>query len=72
MNTEEDEPLIDLRGRVMFNCAICGGPMTRRDFFDAELRLPEYGETAQDYADAELIDRFEHARCGTTRGVRAG
>lgn len=72
MTMLEDEPVTDYRGRVMFHCDLCGAAMTRRDFFDAQLRLPEHGETAEDYADAELIDRFEHARCRAAIDARAG
>ncbi|MEX0749438.1 MAG: hypothetical protein WD359_01400 [Dehalococcoidia bacterium] len=47
--------------------------MTRSDFFDLGLRLPELGETPDDYCDTELIDGFEHAACHERRrGARAG
>jgi hypothetical protein len=37
------------------------------------MRLPDRGEGREDYCDAELIDRFEHAAC-TAKAVasRAG
>jgi hypothetical protein len=41
--------------------------MTRDDFFDLGLRLPE-GESREEYCDAELIDVVEHLRCGSAAG----
>jgi hypothetical protein len=57
------DTILDERGRVMFRCAHCGEPMTRSDFFDLGMRLPDRGESIDDYCDGELIDRFEHAPC---------
>lgn len=72
MNLPADT-ILDERGRVMFRCAHCGVPLTRSDFFDLGMRLPDRGETADDYADAELIDRFEHSRCmAAARTATAG
>jgi len=56
-------PLTDDRGDIMFRCAMCWEPMTQDDFFELGLRLPDQGEWAEDYREAELIDRIEHARC---------
>lgn len=72
MRTKADT-ILDERGRVMFRCLDCAQPMTRSDFFDLGLRLPELGETPDDYCDTELIDGFEHAACHERRrGARAG
>ncbi|HZP57562.1 MAG TPA: hypothetical protein VFC53_08390 [Dehalococcoidia bacterium] len=62
--------VLDPQGRPMFFCATCGGPLTQDDFFAQELRLPERGETRDDYCDAELIDSLKHAACA--RSSRAG
>jgi hypothetical protein len=71
--TSATDILVDERGHVMFHCALCGEPMTRGDFFDQAMRLPDRGEGPDDYCDAELIDRFEHARCAErARAPRAG
>lgn len=68
-----DDPILDDRGRIMFRCAHCGEPMTKSDFFDLGMRLPDRGEGPDDYCDAELIDRFEHDACAVrTRASQAG
>jgi hypothetical protein len=65
--------IIDERGRAMFHCASCGQPMTKSDFFDQAMRLPDRVEGPDDYRDAELIDRFEHAACAArSSAARAG
>jgi hypothetical protein len=61
--TIDHDTITDARGRAMFYCAICREPLTKSDFFDLALRLPDYGESVGDYCDAELIDRFEHVHC---------
>ncbi len=58
-----NEPIVDHLGKVMFWCESCGSAMTRSDIEDLGLRAPDYGETAQDYLDAELVDSFRHPRC---------
>jgi hypothetical protein len=58
-----NEPLRDHRGRVMFGCSLCGGALAKEDLFELGLRLPDSGETAEEYRDAELIDDLQHARC---------
>lgn len=65
-----DEPILDEHGRVMFRCAACGGAILMQDFFEIGLRLPERGESADDYRDAELLDRIDHVACATR--ARAG
>jgi hypothetical protein len=68
-----NDAVTDDRGRVMFHCSVCGEAMTRSDFYDAELRLPDRGESAEEYCDAELIDQLEHATCvKRVRSSRAG
>lgn len=64
------QPLLDRYGRPMFICRACGEPMTSDDLFRLGLRLPDYGETREEYCDAELIDEVEHESCG--RRARAG
>jgi hypothetical protein len=58
-----DTPVLDHGGHVMFRCGGCAGPMSQADILDLGLRLPEPGETANDYLDAELIDALRHERC---------
>jgi hypothetical protein len=71
--TVDHDTITDERGRVMFRCAICGDPVTKSDFFNLGLRLPDHGEGVDDYCDAELIDRFEHPRCtARERAAQAG
>ncbi len=65
-----EAPLLDERGRVMFHCGRCGGAISADEFFQLGLRLPERGESADDYRDAELLDRMDHVDC--SRSVRAG
>jgi hypothetical protein len=68
--TSTSSPVLDQHGRVMFSCRSCGAPITTDDFFEWCLRLPEPGETRDDYCDAELIDAAEHIEC--LRAARAG
>jgi len=71
--TTTHDALLDEHGRVLFRCHVCGEPMTRSDFFDQGLRMPDRGEGAADYCDAELIDRFDHAVCSVrSRASQAG
>lgn len=58
-----NEPLLDHLGRVMFYCPNCGGAVARADILDLGLRLPDNGETAGEYLDAELLDGVEHSQC---------
>jgi hypothetical protein len=44
--------------------------MTRDHFFETGLRLPDQGESRDDYCDAELIDSVMHVDC--LRTTRAG
>lgn len=47
----------------MFHCRQCGEVLTIDDFFDLGLRLPDNGESHDEYVDAELIERVTHLRC---------
>lgn len=62
--------ILDRNGRVMFVCSQCGQPVTVDDFFDLGLRLPDDGETRDDYFSAELLDDLSHIDC--SRAKRAG
>jgi hypothetical protein len=53
----------DLSGRPFMTCAACSGPLCKEDFWKAKLRLPEHGETPEEYRDAELIDDLRHVSC---------
>lgn len=70
MTSSAREAIIDHQGRIMFYCSSCGTPLTKDDFFEIGLRLPDYGETAGDYAEAELLDTISHIDC--LRAARAG
>lgn len=59
--------IADAHGQPLFRCSICGIPMTARDFADLGLRVPEHGETRQEYCDAELIDDLAHKGCMKAR-----
>jgi hypothetical protein len=61
--------IADAQGRPLFRCRVCGTPITERDFADLGLRVPEYGETRDEYCDAELIDDIAHKACV---GARTG
>ncbi len=61
------QPLLDRYGRAMFLCRACGEAMTSDDFFALGLRLPEFGETSEEYCDAELVDEVEHESCARSR-----
>ena len=58
-----NDPLVDRRGRVMFQCILCGEAIARIDILESGLRLPDDGETAEEYLDAQLLDGVEHAQC---------
>ena len=63
------EPILNPCGTVMFHCASCGGPITKEDFFELSLRLPEYDEDRDDYCNAELIDEIRHRACIVERAA---
>ncbi len=60
--------ILDRLGRVMFSCSDCGKPFTIDALFDLGLRLPDDGESRDEYFAAELIDSLSHLSC--TRGTR--
>lgn len=59
--------IADAQGQPLFRCSVCGTPMTAHDFADLGLRLPEYGETREEYCEAELIDDVAHKGCVEAR-----
>jgi len=69
MRTVRD-PILDFHGQIMFFCGACGEPLTHDDFYEIGLRLPDQGETRDDYCEAELIDKIEHVDC--LRSARTG
>jgi hypothetical protein len=68
--TAGTEALVDYRGRVMFVCKCCQQPITRDDFFDLGLRVPDTDESRDDYCEAELLDEVSHLDCLSAK--RAG
>lgn len=71
MQDTKTHAVVDEHGAVMFACPTCGRPLTEDDFFDLGLRLPERGESRDDYRDAELLDEVSHLRCAGAAGVGA-
>lgn len=67
--TRFPDPILDFHGRIMFYCASCGVPLTADDFFELGMRLPDHGETHDDYFEAELLERLSHVDC--LRAARA-
>ena len=65
MANTTDAAVVDYSGSVMFRCRRCGAALTEEDFFAIGLRLPEHGESREDYCDAELIDDVTHAACAS-------
>lgn len=63
---EGREIVRDPLGQVFMACAVCGGPLRKEDFWEAGLRLPENGEPAAEYCDAELVDALSHAACAAS------
>ena len=62
--------ILDRNGRVMYFCSRCHQPVTTDDFFELGLRLPDDGETQDDYYSAELLDDLRHVDC--SRAQQAG
>ena len=67
--TTTSRAIADHHGRIIFRCPACGEPLTADDFFDLGLRLPDDGETRDDYFAAELLDDLSHATCSRARIV---
>lgn len=61
--SEGQEIVRDHHGRPFMTCAACGAPLRAEDFWNAGLRLPERGETVEEYCDAELVDDLRHVAC---------
>ena len=59
--------IVDTRGKPLLACARCGGGLTDEDIYVQGLRLPDHGETAGEYLEAELIDALEHVDCSLVR-----
>jgi hypothetical protein len=57
---------------IVFTCAACEGPLTSPDLGELGLRTPDFGETADQYCDRELLDPRElrHLAC-LTKAVQA-
>lgn len=70
MQTQTGTVMRDQRGRPLFICQGCGGELVDADVMDHGLRLPDIGETRDEYFDAELIDELGHVAC--ERGRAAG
>jgi hypothetical protein len=68
--TNTRNAILDRQGRVLFRCSSCLEPITMDDFFELGLRLPDDGETEDDYFSAELLDELSHTHC--TDAKRAG
>jgi hypothetical protein len=64
------DAVTDFRGQIMFRCGVCRVALTKEDFFEMSLRLPDSGESKDDYCEAELIDEMSHTAC--LRAARAG
>ena len=61
------QQLSDYQGRTVIICASCGNPVTTDDLFELGLRIPDDGESQDDYFSAELIDDLQHQRCARER-----
>jgi hypothetical protein len=57
----------DYRGRPILHCSRCGRALTADDFFALGLRLPDDGESREEYCEAELIDGAVHGDCALAR-----
>ena len=62
-------PMTDFRGVVFFQCATCGLGLNERDFYELGMRIPDWGESRDEYCDAELIDDVTHSDCQRARAV---
>ncbi len=63
MQRTSTQPILDEHGAVMFRCRVCHAALTDDDFFNLGLRLPEHGESREDYCDAELLEDVSHMEC---------
>jgi len=67
---EPHEVVRDFQGQDLLHCSHCGRPLTQAEFFDLGLRLPEPGESRDEYCDAEVLDSVTHTAC--LAATRAG
>jgi hypothetical protein len=56
-------PVSDYRGQLLFRCSRCDAPLTSDDFFALGMRLPDDGESCEEYREAELLDTAVHVDC---------
>ncbi|MEX1254464.1 MAG: hypothetical protein WEE64_08990 [Dehalococcoidia bacterium] len=58
---------------VAFVCAVCKGALAGSDLGEFGLRTPDFGETADQYCDRELLDPRElrHLACLMRESQRA-
>ena len=63
--TALSEPLTDRQGHSMFLCKRCSRPLTGDDIVALGLRVPDPGESRDEYLEAELIDDLDHSDCTT-------
>jgi hypothetical protein len=57
------EAVRDYSGEIMFCCCACGVALTTDDFFEQGMRLPDNGESREEYCDAELLEGTTHIDC---------
>ena len=57
--------LLDAHGRPFLYCAACRAPLSAADLAEFGLRAPDFGETLDEYCEAELVATSElrHRRC---------
>ena len=61
--SQSGSPILDRRGQPLLRCSRCAGPITDNDVYDQGLRLPDPGESADEYIESELIDELHHVDC---------
>ena len=66
-------PMQTSNQEVVFVCAVCKGPLANSDLGKFGLRRPDFGETADEYCDRELLDPRElrHLACLVQESHRA-
>lgn len=68
--SQQPSLLLDRSGQPLLLCSRCGAGLAEEDLYAEGLRLPDPGETADDYLETELIDSLHHIDCLAAR--RAG
>ena len=61
------DAVADFRGLIMFSCESCGKALNGDDFFALGMRVPDPGESRDDYCEAELLDVVKHVDCMRAR-----